>query len=259
MMATWREQHQTVKGYRVREGDNKTLDCPFCGASKKFTVGMKDGVLIWNCYKASCPVSGSYRGERSWSAIKSKVSSNTPSPTRKRIVPIPSFLTSVEGHDDALAYLSSVNCLEALRSRLADIRFAPSENRVLFMLNGGTGAVGRSLDNRTPKWKNYGSTEGTFTCGKGTTAVVVEDAASACAIGILPEYTGVAILGTSISSVQRMHLLRYERVIIALDNDASLKAIALSGHIAGLVPTTVRFLSEDLKWLRPEDMRKVLL
>ena len=258
-MATWREQYQIVKGYRLREGDNKTTDCPFCGASKKFTVGMKDGVLLWNCYKASCPVNGSYRGERSWTAIKNKIGSTTPSPTRKRIMPVPSFLTGVEGHEDALAYLASVNSLEAVRSRLADVRFAPSENRVLFMMNGGAGAVGRALDNRVPKWTNYGATDGVFTCGKGSTAVVVEDAASACTVGVLPEFTGVAILGTSTSVLQRAELLHYERIIIALDNDASKKAIALLCRIGGLVKTTVRFLSEDLKWLKSEDIRKVLL
>lgn len=257
-MATWREQYQIVKGYRIREGDNKTFDCPFCGASKKFTVGMKDGTLLWNCYKASCPVTGSYRGERSWTAIKNRLTAKTAAVQRKRRVPVPAFLTGVEGHEEAVRYLDSVNALEALRTHLADILYSPVDNRVLFMMNGRTGAVGRALDSSLPKWKAYGETDGIFSCGRGPTAVVVEDAASACAVGILPEYTGVALLGTSASGAQRIQLKRYERAIIALDNDASKKAIALAQSVGGLVPVTVRFLLDDLKWLKPEDIRKVL-
>lgn len=257
-MTTWREQAEIVGNYRVKEGQTLSLDCPFCGAKKKFTVSKRDGNLIWNCYRASCSVRGSKAGARSLDTIKARMKTGQPIKDMRRVDPIPAPLVAVEGHPEALAYLSSVGSLEAVRSHLAKAFYAPSENRVVFVMNRGAGCVGRALDGRKPKWKVYGDTTGVFACGVGKTAVIVEDPASACAVGVLPEYTGVALLGTNLSSLQKAQLGKYQRAIIALDKDASMKSVSILGRVAGLVPATVRFLGEDLKWLSSDQIRGAL-
>lgn len=257
-MATWREQLETVKGCKVKEGENRTMDCPFCGAKKKFTVAKKDGVLIWNCFRASCPSKGSFRGERGWSAIRAKISPQRPPTARRWTRPMPDMLAGVENHPEALSYLESVHSLEAFRAGLVEVSYAPADNRVLFCMNKGKGAVGRSLDGRTPKWQAYGDTSGCFMVGTGPVGVLVEDPASACAVGVLPEYTGVALLGTNLSTEQKFQLRHLERLIIALDKDASKTSMSLVRRVEGLIPSTVRLLSDDMKWLSQEQIRRVL-
>jgi 5S rRNA maturation endonuclease (ribonuclease M5) len=109
-----------------------------------------------------------------------------------------------------------------------------------------------------PKWKSYGDTTGLFTCGTGDIAVVVEDAASACAISNLEGYVGAALLGTNISPKQKQQLKHYSRVIISLDKDASGKAIKLLSKLTGHVKSvTVVLLEEDLKNLNTQQLEEL--
>ena len=43
----------------LSNGETKRLDCPECGGYKTFTATNNMGRLLWNCYKASCSISGS--------------------------------------------------------------------------------------------------------------------------------------------------------------------------------------------------------
>lgn len=251
----------TISNIRIKEGETKRIDCPFCGGKNTFTLTRRDGGKVWNCYKASCKASGGMGGTRTLPTIKKRLverlnASETPS--RINPYPIPDTVSGIEHHPEAIAYLKSVHCLEAVESGLVKVSYHPKENRVLFWMNKGAGCVGRALDDRKPKWRVFGDTTGVFTCGKGSVAVVVEDAASACAVGTLPGYTGVSLLGTHIDGLKKRQLMAFDRVILCLDNDASKKSIELLSKVQGLVPATVRFLRTDLKWLDHEQIQELL-
>ena len=53
-------------------------------------------------------------------------------------------------------------------------------------------------------------------------AVIVEDCPSACAVSNI--LTGIAIMGTKLKDVQKLHLKPYKNLYICLDRDATTKA-----------------------------------
>jgi hypothetical protein len=105
---------------------------------------------------------------------------------------------------------------------------------------------------------SYGDTSGALTVGTSDVAVIVEDAPSACAVGVIDGYAGVAILGTNLSTKQKQSLKNYRKIIICLDNDAKGKAIKLLRQLQGLVDCTVKFIAKDLKYCPSEEITKVL-
>lgn len=245
MIIPKREQLEYVNSIKIGDGQRKTLNCPFCGGVKKFTLSHQDGKLIWNCFKASCTAKGAYRVGHSLEAIKTgsyKVITNI-----KRSRDIPEILSDPAHHNRVMAYLEANNCLYAYNNKINKISYDPKEDRVLFHTNG-VGAVGRSLSKRIPKWLTYGNTDGLFISGHSDIVVLVEDAASACAVAATGIYTGAALLGTNVSPLQRAELRQYKTVYIALDKDASSVAIKLYKKLS-LPDVRIVFLQTDLKYL----------
>ena len=44
--------------YDVGFGETVRFDCPVCGGLNTFSISNIGGSIVWNCYKASCDVSG---------------------------------------------------------------------------------------------------------------------------------------------------------------------------------------------------------
>ena len=260
-MYSYRDQLEIVQQIRIAEGDHKTLDCPFCGGRKKFTLDrLATGELLWNCFRASCNAKGRFDGERSIAGAKAYLAARDGK--SKRMVgglPVPSFTTRIEHSDEVCEYLRTVNSLTAYETGLIRIKYAPREKRVLFYNQDDTGAVGRAmyeLGATGPKWMTYGDVSKGIHVGNGSDAIIVEDAASACAISQLGEFTGVALLGTSISSALKSALHNYINKFIILDNDASSKALRLTKKLRGSV--YIRITNQDLKYLGPEQIRSLI-
>jgi DNA primase len=116
--------------------------------------------------------------------------------------------------------------------------------------------VGRSLSTRGPKWWAYGDTQSGVHVGKGSTAVLVEDAASACAVSRCANTVGVALLGTNLTKDLEKSLSYYENVVIVLDNDAKQKAVSMCRALSK--STTLRITKLDLKVLSLQDTERVL-
>lgn len=251
----YREQLQFVQTLNLTEGEKKTTTCPACGKRNKFTVDKYDGVLVWNCYSASCPVKGSFRGSREMDALKNYIG-GSPTQRHRRINKMPEVTTSVENHHPALKYLEAVNSFEAYKRGYIKIRYAPNDNRVLFYTPDDLGAVGRALDKRKPKWWSYGDTSKGVAVGTGSHAVLVEDVPSACSVSRLNEYTGYALLGTNVTVPIKKTLSNYNLITIVLDKDASSKAIFVSRQCSNI--SYVRFTAKDLKMLNVEQIKRVL-
>ena len=66
---------QHVSDLALSNGETKRLNCPACGGYKTFTVTNNMGSLMWNCYKASCTVSGGTRVHLSSDDIRKSLGS----------------------------------------------------------------------------------------------------------------------------------------------------------------------------------------
>jgi hypothetical protein len=255
-MFSYKEQVSVVQKIKLADGEHKTLTCPFCGGRNKFTLDRFDGVLVWNCFRASCNAKGSLRGKRDITALKNYVGGTPTQRSVKKLNQLPSMTVSVRKHAPSIDYLKSVNSWDAYESGLIKIRYLPTENRVLFYTNDGTGAVGRALDSRLPKWWKYGETSLGISVGSGEHAVLVEDVASACAVSRISGVVGFALLGTNITTGIKAQLVKYNKTTLVLDNDASSKAVYLCKKHGAV--TNLRLTKEDLKCLSPQEIKKVI-
>lgn len=255
-MYTYREQLEMLEGISLMPNQHRRIDCPFCGGSKTFTIASVDGSRVWNCFKASCGVRGSKSVGRSPDQVRKRLEG--PQEIVRKAPDTPSILTLPDNNPHVLRYLERNGSMDAYRDGLCHMRYDPATDRVLFFMQDRKGAVGRSLRGDKPKWKAYGDTAGILTVGQGDTLVLVEDAASACSVGRVSGFVGGALMGTNISPVQRQELLSYKNVIVALDKDASRKALSIQASLRGYANVSVIFLEEDLKYLSIERVKGVL-
>ena len=245
-MYSYRDQIEMLDNIIVKEGHGININCPFCGGRKTLGIAVRDGRRLWHCFKVSCGVKGAQTVGMSTSTIRRKLNGISTAQT-KTLLEIPTLLSSPDNHPAVIKYLEDNNSLAAYRKGLIRVKYAPADKRVLFFSQSGSGAVGRSLVGDLPKWKQYGSIEGLLTVGTGNTAIVVEDINSACLLGMFPVCTGCAILGTVLSKQQKTELCTFDRVVIALDKDASRKSIRLKERLEGRVDVKILFLEEDIK------------
>lgn len=257
MSFTYKEQLSIVRDIILSEGERKTLDCPFCGGRRKFSITKTDGKVLWNCFRASCTAQGSYQGTRSIDAVKRRITQAPTAPVERTATPLPVITTAVQNHEHALRYVMENNCLDAMKAGLIKIRYSPGHKRVLFYSNDGKGAVGRSLVGSRYKWWTFGDVSSGIRVGIGDTAVLVEDVASACAVSTLPGIVGIALLGTTLTETIQKTLTMYNKIYIVLDNDASAKAVSLARKVGA--GAKVRLTKKDLKWLKPHEIEAVLM
>ena len=52
---------EIINDLQLSVGDSKRMACPVCHAKNTFTITNTMGKIVWNCYKASCSMSGSTR------------------------------------------------------------------------------------------------------------------------------------------------------------------------------------------------------
>lgn len=235
-----------VKSLNLSSGQSTRTNCPACGKKNTFSVSNEHGQLKWLCFRNSCGTRGIQDIGLTSRDIRQSFARNA---TASDSFDIPSHFVSPLNNDRCRNYMVNNHCMEAYAQRRADIRFDPKRNRAVFLVhhNGVTvDAVGRSLDGSTPKWWRYGSSEYPFTAGNHPVAVIVEDAASACAVSSLA--TGIALMGTNLAKTHLTELRQYDRLIVALDPDARAKAIKMQQVLNWYVPTSVAFIEDDLKY-----------
>lgn len=253
MTYSYKDQLAVIGKVRVRDGQTFRGNCPFCGGRNTFTLTRKGTDRIWSCYRASCGVKG-FTGEGD--SIKGIVRRLDGTIDAKEFEPIP-LLVPIEGKKPILAWLDSVHSIEAYKAGLIEIKYAPVEDRVMFSV-ADMGWTGRARKGVKPKWRKYGDTSPLLTVGTGRTAVLVEDACSACAVGVIDEYTGCSLLGTSLSTTHLMGLRAYDRVLVCLDPDATMKSLDMIRRIQGTVPASLRIIPDDLKSYNPEQIKEIL-
>lgn len=252
----------------INHNPNQTrFDCPNCYGANTLSIYKNPWNISWHCFRASCGIWGDMKNEISLNDIQSIAqatrSLGSDHNTNSSVFSIPDYWCSPLNNDVAYNYLRNNHCIYAYSKDLVDIKYDPKQNRVVFICKDDKGvvrnAVGRSLESlSTPKWLVFGNSTYPLFVGHNTsTAILVEDAASACAVSEV--YTGVAILGTSFR-FDYWHLLqKYDRVIIALDQDALRKGIKLE-HAMSLFckNVSVQYLKRDLKYLDIKEIKEII-
>ena len=254
-----------IRSLRMEDGSYKRMDCPFCYGRNTFGVTYRGGVYRWGCYRASCMTQGFLEGKEGIESILARVDGKQED--KPRTAPMPRVLSHVENQPQALKWLASVNSLEAHEKGLVQIKYDPVEDRIAFPVysvpqsdsirseDNVIGYTSRARRGVKPKWKKFGDTTQLFTCGTGELAVLVEDAPSACAVGIIPEFTGCSLLGTNLGLEHILTLRKFKQVIVALDPDAYGKQETMVRRI-GNARTVL--IEDDLKYFGTDDIRRML-
>ena len=236
-------------------GETRRMTCPSCNTKNTFTVTNNMGSIVWNCYKASCSLSGGTRTSMTADDIRKSlgfVAEETH---------VASFIKPDWFVRDYKKIASFCNEWE-LNAQDLGLLYDVKEHRVVFpVVHGGVtvDATGRSLGKRIPKWKRYGKSYLPYVSGRGKTAVVVEDCISAAVVGDSDGCVGVAVLGTSLSTGHKEYLSQFSTAIIALDPDALPKTLQFAKELRSYVDTVkVLRLTDDLKYQEPSDMANLL-
>lgn len=247
----YQEQLEHIQRLSLGSGQSKRMTCFACGGAHSLGVSRQGSEMTWHCFRNSCGIKGRTNSSRSVAELKHAFSS-TPMSIAK--FELPGYLTSVAGNSRCEDYLRKNNVMKAYESGLVRLSYDPKEDRILFLVRDKAGvvvdAIGRSLKGSLPKWKVYGTAKLPFICGTNKTAFLVEDCASASAISHIA--TGIALLGTSLKASYIDTIKQYNKVVIALDQDASRKALAIQAQLRYFVPCQVALLQEDLKMYDPK-------
>jgi len=263
----YKYQMKIINGMAVQPNTDVRIDCPFCFHSNTFTLKNIDGKIMWNCFHASCNAKGKISRDMSPEELKKFLSSeelslqNKMKSNNKIKWNPPDYFTSVYSCNRALNYVKNNNCLDAMQKGLAKIMYDPRRDRVVFLIkeqNKVINAIGRAItSDNYPKWYVYGKKSNPFVCGNHRDAVLVEDCASACAVSNV--ITGIALLGTSLPEEYIPYLKKYNKVLIAFDRDATVKALDLSSRLCYNVSNVqVILLEDDLKYFDENKIREIL-
>jgi len=232
----------------IPQGCRKRMDCPECGGKNTLSVSHDERGLVWYCFHASCGTKGTKSTRLREDSFKSLVGMSTEKEPQKL-----EWLPHWHGNSfppEAYVYIGYNNCKKAHADYPQMFAYDVKQNRLMFMVykDGLLDACGRALDQRKPKWYRYGQAKEPFICRTTSSkiAILVEDCASACAV--YPRYNGVAILGTSLLDNHLTRLKEFDKVIVALDKDATDKSIHIA-HRLGIadIKHEIVFLEEDLK------------
>jgi hypothetical protein len=227
----------------LKDGETLRLDCPSCGGYKTFTITKLSGSTVWNCYKASCNLKGGKGSAYSFKAYQGLRNAEPTDPVLK----LPhSFTLDIPDH--MVKYLEKNNVLKAWRQGLVDLYHDVSQDRAVFLIKSDgkpVDAVGRALKYGM-KWLRYGKSNEPFIVKTDINhAILVEDAASACAVS---EYgTGIALLGTSLTDRILEIASQYKSVTVALDRDAFSKSLAFTRRLRQYTVANTKLLREDPK------------
>lgn len=238
----------------LSNGQTKRMNCPNCGGHKTFTITNNMGQVLWNCYKASCKVSGSKRTKLSVADIRNHFNLVQEDEDKFNL---PDYVVHHTGRHEVKEFAHKYG----INYNSIPLYFDVKEKRIVFPIRDNgvmVDAVGRATNKFTnPKWKRYGNSNVPFLNGTGNVAVVVEDCVSASVLES-EGCVGVALLGTSLSQQHKEHLKQFSTVIIALDPDASYKSFSIMKELRTYVnEVLVLKLEDDLKYKRDNDLTKL--
>jgi|TARA_A100001201_G_scaffold139724_1_gene132000 hypothetical protein len=249
----YKHQLEIVKELDV-QGKLRT-DCPFCMNRKTFEVTNQDGVLLWNCFHASCDAKGGSGDKYSKEDIESFISQEKQLHNHKFIMP--KTFVNFAIHPKARAYANTYG----IENTNARIMYDVEQERVVFLIeNNGevVSAIGKAYGHFQPKWFKYSKSDVPFITGNNTEiAIIVEDCVSACVAEVKCGFTGIALMGTSLQESFIEHITNSaSNVVICLDRDATDKCFNIKKKLESKVNCFIWMLDEDLKYFEDSKIKK---
>lgn len=248
-------------------------DCPECGNRNTFSADTVDDAIVYHCFHINC-------------GIKGRIKSGLQLDSLYSIRDISNVYMDRNGQLGNGEYITPTHFTNPLQNRICfsfmrrwkldipymeqrvGLRYDPNQNRCVFEIRDISGAIrgatGRLLQSGVPKWYIYERQMGcpgivqTTNRNEGSPRkiILVEDMISACRVSEVEN--AAALLGTSISEETISHLLSFKELVIALDQDATQKALKLQQELSAYRPTKVLPLIEDLKYLTKEQIKDKL-
>lgn len=256
-MSNWKK-HRAFASDVTTHGDYRG-DCPFCGGRKTFTATISTGTLKYNCYKLGCDVGGVFDTDMTAAEIKAHMQIPEYVPEKEpETMEIPAQMVIPTPQHDL--HTKFMNRWGIVGGTYYDVQ----QERVVFPIyykGRMIDAVGRAVGTRKhPKWYRYTGKANWYTCGSGSKVVLVEDVISAIIVNQqLPDVTGLAILGTSLTARHMEKIMDYDQIVVALDPDALGKTIEYRREIELWTGKKVIALNliDDIKYRQYQDIEKL--
>jgi len=244
-----------AESFGLHNGQSKRMNCPECGHRNTFSVSNDNGQLLWNCFHADCDVRGRTDRRITRDNVHSILSKRT-QPTEQSVPFEKPKSWSRQIPEIGRIYTETVNT----SGRYDDIYFDVIKSRLVYAIHDKNGnlvdGAGRSMIGQRPKWYRYGNYRGGFRIGTSDIAFVVEDIPSA--ISISDWVTGYALLGTSLRDEHMQDLSEFSRVVVALDKDATDKALTMMRTISSFTRASMLMLEKDLKSLGDSERERTI-
>jgi hypothetical protein len=251
-----------VKSLSLGDGETHRSDCPSCRGSNTFTVVNRSGSMIYNCYKLGCRSRGAVHVNLTAAEIQAKLTAEAYVKPEPECMVIPEYVVEPVGRE----YTLLDSFLDKWDLQGERVLYDVSEKRAVFPIKHKGSiidAVGRALHNAIPKWYRYTGKASVYKriVGKPNgTAVIVEDVISAITVAkLLPQVTGLAIMGTSLGHEHMEHIGEFSNVIIALDPDALTKTLQYRREVEAWtgIRTQAFRLDDDIKYRLQSDVKRL--
>jgi hypothetical protein len=253
-----------VEGLQIAPEGQLRLDCPSCKKKGTFSVSDTGGERLWFCFHADCGIKGTtgfrIRTNAPYHPLLAKIQKKLKTDICVGEFELPDTIVSLSRDANAESYVKRVNAYSAYQNGLADIRYDFRTDRVVYLIKDGNkvvDAAGRAMKSFVkPKWWRYGKSGNPFVCGTGRVGILLEDCASACSVSNV--FSGIALLGTNLLDSHLPILKRYDKIVVALDKDATAKGLQLVRKLTGIVPTSLLILNKDLKDMTDDERTNTL-
>lgn len=244
---------------KVPENQKLRYNCPSCFGENTLSISKIGSDVQWNCFRVSvgkCKLRGRKWRLASLDSLKSRLKGVfKPVETFS----IPDYWIRGISSKKAFNIVLNTNSLVPYQKGYFNVAYDPRLNRLVYLVKLGSnivGGVGRAMGKEKPKVYNYPNSADTpFTCGAGKYVVLVEDCASACAVSNHPKFSGLAMLGTSLKDEYIEYACKYDKIIVALDNDAKTVALKLKNTLTYYhKDVSIWFLNKDIKDMNNEEL-----
>jgi len=239
------------------------IDCPSCHKKNTLSVSDNGYERMYNCFYADCDVKG-VTGKRLTKTNSRMVFEKKLKPSIKHTpfveFQLPTTFVPLSRNQKAIDYVRSVNSYQAYLDNRADIMYDIRFDRVTFLVKDKgrvVDAIGRTLADKKPKWYRYGKTNFGFHIHNNSDNIfIVEDCPSACSIA--DKVSTLALMGTNLLQQHVDIIKKYKNAVVALDKDATLKAMEMTKKISHYVNCKVAILTDDLKNLKDNERERII-
>ena len=249
-----------LKELNLKTNESVRIDCPICFNKSTFSALNNGTQTIYNCFHADCSIKGRTRNELSKKLFNELEKQKEPEKFYYRNHWENRLPPRIGYKDPSLKDFKNNIQKYDLMDYGKIIRYDRYTHRAVFLVKKDDNlvdAVGRALyKNKKPKWYRYGNSGYPFIHGNSDTAILVEDVVSALTISKF--CTGIALLGTNLLQTHIDVLKNYKKVGIALDKDASKKAVKILDDLALNMNVKFLLLEEDIKEMLDEDVKKLI-